>query len=94
MAELTYRPWRDGDDLALREIWGDAESAPAGQFRAALAPDQDAGPWRRTVVAEDQGIPVAAAVVYSSTLHPARLWAYVEVAADHRGAGVGAALLG
>ncbi|NVM94691.1 GNAT family N-acetyltransferase [Arthrobacter wenxiniae] len=94
MAGLLFRPWRDGDDLTLREIWGDAESAPAGQFRAALAPDQDAGPWRRTIVAEDQGIPVAAGVVYSTALHPARLWAYVEVARDHRRAGVGATLIG
>ncbi|MHA7305088.1 GNAT family N-acetyltransferase [Arthrobacter sp. TMN-49] len=93
MAELTYRPWQDGDDLTLRQIWGDADSAPAGQFRAALAPEQDANPWRRTIVAEDQGIPVAAGVVYSTKLHPARLWAYVEVAKDHRRAGVGATLL-
>nr|WP_218062927.1 GNAT family N-acetyltransferase [Arthrobacter sp. SDTb3-6] len=77
----------------MREIWGDADSAAAGQFRAALAPGQDANPWRRTIVAEDQGIPVAAAVVYSTTLHPARLWAYVEVARDHRRTGVGATLL-
>lgn len=93
MAELVYRPWQDGDDLTLLEIWGDADSAPAGQFRAALAPAQDANPWRRTIVAEDQGIPVAAGVVYSTKLHPARLWAYVEVAKDHRRAGVGATLL-
>lgn len=93
MAELTYRPWQDGDDLTLLEIWGDAESAPAGQFRAALAPESDSGPWRRTIVAEDQGIPVAAGVVYSTKLHPARLWVFVEVAVDHRRAGVGATLL-
>ncbi|WP_269938747.1 GNAT family N-acetyltransferase [Arthrobacter sp. HY1533] len=93
MAELTYRPWRDGDDLTLLEIWGDADSAPAGHFRAALAPESDANPWRRTIVAEDQGIPVAAGVVYSTKLHPARLWAFVEVAKDHRRAGVGATLL-
>lgn len=93
MAELNYRPWRDGDDLTLREIWGDAESAAAGQFRATLAPESDAKPWRRTIVAEDQGIPVAAGVVYSTTLHPARLWAFVEVAKDHRRAGVGATLV-
>ena len=93
MAELTYRPWRDGDDLTLLEIWGDADSAPAGQFRAALAPESDSGPWRRTIVAEDQGIPVAAGVVYSTKLHPARLWAFVEVAKDHRRAGIGATLL-
>ncbi|MDO5753264.1 GNAT family N-acetyltransferase [Arthrobacter sp.] len=93
MAELSYRSWREGDDLELLQIWGDAESAPAGQFRAALVANSDANPWRRTIVAQDQGIPVAAAVVYSTKLHPARLWAYVEVSADHRRAGVGATLL-
>ncbi|WP_125609822.1 GNAT family N-acetyltransferase [Specibacter cremeus] len=93
MAELTYRPWRDGDDLALLEIWGDPASPTDTQFRGALAPAADANPWRRTIVAEDQGIPVAAAVVYSTALHPQRLWAYVEVARDHRRAGVGATLL-
>lgn len=93
MAELSYRPWQDGDDLTLLEIWGDAESAAAGQFRAALALESDANPWRRTIVAEDQGIPVAAGTVYSTKLHPTRLWAFVEVAKDHRRAGVGATLL-
>ena len=93
MAELSYRQWQDGDDLTLLEIWGDADSAPAGAFRAALVPAQDANPWRRTIVATDQGIPVAAAVVYSTKLHPSRLWAYVEVAKDHRRAGVGATLV-
>ena len=93
MAELVYRPWLDGDDLTLLEIWGDADSAPAGQFRAALAPESNSGPWRRTIVAEDQGIPVAAGVVYSTKLHPGRLWVFVEVAKDHRRAGVGATLV-
>ena len=68
-------------------------AAPAGQFRAALAPEQDSNPWRRTIVAEDQGIPVAAGVVYSTKLHPHRLWSFVEVAKDHRRAGLGATLL-
>ncbi|MFC8302184.1 GNAT family N-acetyltransferase [Specibacter sp. NPDC057265] len=93
MAELSYRPWQEGDDLTLLEIWGDADSAPARQFRAALVPSQDANPWRRTIVAQDQGIPVAAGVVYSTKLHPTRLWTYVEVAKDHRRAGVGATLV-
>ncbi|WP_026553986.1 hypothetical protein [Arthrobacter sp. 35W] len=93
MAELSYRPWRDGDDLALNEIWGDPETFQAGQFRGALAVSQDAGPWRRTIVAEDQGIAVAAGVVYSTALHAERLWVYVEVARDHRGTGLAATLL-
>lgn len=96
MAELSYRPWRAGDDQTLLQIWGDAEGPAAQQFRGELAPDagaDDDGGWRRCVVAEDLGIPVAAGVVYASALHPERLWAYVEVARDHRRRGVGAALL-
>lgn len=116
MAQLTYRPWREGDDRALLALWGDAEGAAAEQFRGAFAPDSDgnaaahdgapspsaagapsaaasSGVWRRCIVAEDEGIPVAAGVVYEATLHPQRLWAYVEVARDHRRAGVGAELL-
>ncbi|HKU11384.1 MAG TPA: GNAT family N-acetyltransferase [Sinomonas sp.] len=98
MAELTYRPWHTGDDQTLLQIWGDAEGPAAEQFRGQLAPDADHDDatgtvWSRCLVAEDQGIPVAAGVVYESTLHPERLWAYVEVARDHRGRGVGTELL-
>ena len=106
MADLSYRPWRAGDDELLLQLWGDAEGAAAEQFRGALAPDADpgaydgggepaaaSGVWRRCVVAEDQGIPVAAGVVFSSALHPERLWAYVEVARDHRRQGVGSEIL-
>jgi GNAT superfamily N-acetyltransferase len=93
---IEFREWRDGDDLALLEIWGDPETLPAQQFRAALAPSSQS-PWRRCIVAEDVvdgiGIPVAAAVVHEASLHPERLWAYVEVARDHRRSGVGSKLL-
>ena len=92
MAELSFRDWRDGDDLALLEIWGDPESGPAGQFRGVLRPPADT-PWSRCIVAEDQGIPVAAGAVYETSLHPDRLWLYVEVAKDHRRAGVATAIL-
>jgi hypothetical protein len=44
-------------------------------------------------VVEDQGIAVAAGAVYETSLHPDRLWVYVEVARDHRGAGVARDLL-
>ncbi|WP_077489130.1 GNAT family N-acetyltransferase [Sinomonas mesophila] len=121
MAELSYRPWRQGDDQLLIQLWGDPEGPAAAQFRGALAPDADpvahdggrhdggrpdggrpdgvgghapaSGVWRRCVVAEDEGIPVAAGVVFSSALHPERLWAYVEVARDHRRRGVGTEIL-
>ncbi|HJV98193.1 MAG TPA: GNAT family N-acetyltransferase [Arthrobacter sp.] len=97
---IEYREWREGDDLALLEIWGDPETFQAGQFRGALTVSSsgaDGTPWRRTIVAEDVidgvGIPVAAGVVYEASLHPERLWAYIEVARDHRRTGIAATLL-
>jgi len=93
---IKYREWREGDDLALLEIWGDPETVQAGQFRGTLAPSGNA-PWRRCIVAEDVvdgvAIPVAAGVVHEASLHPERLWVYVEVARDHRRAGIGSTLL-
>lgn len=91
MTELTYRPWDPSDGAALNDIWGDAEhDAIAG--RELFREPTDA-PFSRTIVAEDEGIPVAAAVVAEAGVHPERLWAYIEVAKDHRGHGVGATLL-
>ena len=92
MAQLTYRDWREDDDLALLEIWGDPETGQAGHFRAMLRPSAEQ-PWSRCIVAEDQGIAIAAGAVYETSLHPDRLWVYVEVARGHRGAGVASDLL-
>ena len=93
---IAYREWRDGDDLALLEIWGGPETEQARQFRGTLAPSGNA-PWRRCIVAEDVvdgvSIPVAAGVVHEASLHPERLWAYVEVDRHHRRTGVGSTLL-
>lgn len=97
-AGLEIRPWRRGDDLELLQLWGDPEGPVQEQFRAAFGPPGEADPafgrpWRRCLVGMDQGIAVAAAVVYESALHPQRLWAFVEVAKDHRRHGNGAMLL-
>ena len=93
---IAYREWRDGDDLALLEMWGGPETEQARQFRGTLAPSGNA-PWRRCIVAEDVvdgvAIPVAAGVVHEASLHPERLWAYVEVDRHHRRTGVGSTLL-
>ena len=93
---IAYREWRDGDDLALLEMWGGPETEQARQFRGTLAPSGNA-PWRRCIVAEDVvdgvAIPVAAGVVHEASLHPERLWAYVEVDRLHRRTGVGSTLL-
>ena len=93
---IEYREWREGDDLALLEVWGGPETDQARQFRGALAPSGNS-PWRRCIVAEDVvdgvAIPVAAGVVHEASLHPERLWVYVEVARDHRRTGIGSTLL-
>ena len=93
---IEYREWRDGDDRALLEIWGGPETEQARQFRGTLAPSGNA-PWRRCIVAEDVvdgvAIPVAAGVVHQASLHPERLWAYIEVDRHHRRTGVGSTLL-
>lgn len=92
MTELEFRPWADGDDLALLEIFGDPASPHAHQDRTMFRADSDA-PFGRCLVATDQGIAVAAGVVFASSLHPQRLWLYVEVAREHRRAGVGTELV-
>lgn len=91
--DLTFRPWQEGDDLELLQIWPDAESTSAATFRASFAPDSDESPWRRTLVAEHKGVAIAAATVYETSLHAEHLWAYVEVAPDHRRGGIGTELL-
>ncbi|GAB3187372.1 GNAT family N-acetyltransferase [Nesterenkonia suensis] len=89
---LTVRPWAEGDDLALLEVWGDPENAMHHQDRALLRPSSS-DPWSRCIVAEDQGVPVAAATILRSSLHPDRLSFYAEVAPDHRRRGIAAELL-
>lgn len=90
--EIVLRPWRPGDDLALLEVWGDPANAQQHQDRAMLAEDAER-PWRRALVAEAAGVPVAAGVVYASSVHPRRLWLYVETAAAERRRGIGRALV-
>ncbi|MBO1027875.1 GNAT family N-acetyltransferase [Micrococcus luteus] len=92
-AGVTLHPWAEGDDLALLEVWGDPADVQQHQDRAMLAPDADT-PWRRTLVAEDDGVPVGAGTVVAQSLHPRRLWLYLEVAPTARRRGVGSALLG
>lgn len=95
-AGVTLRPWAEGDDLRLLELWGDPADAQQHQDRAMLRPSGggpgDEGPWARCLVAEDEGVPVAAAVVYAHSVHPQRLWFYAETAREQRGRGIAAAL--
>ena len=89
---ITLRPWQDGDDLRLLEIFGDAENPQQHQDRALLRAASDT-PFTRCLVAEDDGVPVAAAVVSASAVHPQRLWFYVETAASERRRGIATTLL-
>ncbi|WP_430295953.1 GNAT family N-acetyltransferase [Sinomonas sp. B1-1] len=93
--------WGDAEGAAAEQFRGAfgpdsdvvQQGAAAGEGGAHDGAGSAPGAWRRCVVAEDQGIPVAAGVVYASALHPQRHWAYVEVARDHRRQGVGTELL-
>lgn len=89
---LTVRPWTEGDDLRLLEVWGDPENSMHHQDRSLLRPSSNT-PWSRCIVAEASGVPVAAATMFRSSLHPDRLSFYVEVAPEHRRRGVAAQLL-
>lgn len=88
----TLRPWQQGDQLALLEYWKDPENRQVAAFRSSFKADSE-NPYSRTIVAEHQGIPVAAASIYETDLHPNRLWAYLEVAPEHRRSGLGRQLL-
>lgn len=103
-ANVTLRPWAAGDDLVLLQTWGDPADPQQHQDRTLLRPSHDAGPgtgadagpadgWVRCLVAEDDGVPVAAGVVSTSRVHPQRLWFYAETAAPERGRGIGSMLL-
>lgn len=92
MNELEFRPWRSGDDLELLQIFGDPRSPQAHQDRTMLRENSDA-PFSRTLVATVDGVAIGAGVVFASSLHPQRLWLYVEVAAEQRRQGVGTALV-
>ncbi len=88
---LSIRSWEEGDDLRLLEIWGDPSSPQAHEARTMLRENSNE-PWARTLVVEDQGIPIAAGTIYESSLHPERNWIYVEVAREHRRQGIGTEL--
>jgi GNAT superfamily N-acetyltransferase len=97
---VTLRPWAEGDDLRLLQTWGDPSDPQQHQDRTLLRPSHDGGPatgaadgWVRCLVAEDDGVPVAAGVVSTSRVHPKRLWFYAETAAPVRNRGIGSLLL-
>ena len=88
---VTVRAWREGDDLALLEVFGDPQDPLHHQDRTLLRASSDT-PWVRSLVVEDDGVPVGAATVSVSGLHPQRLWFYAEIVPTLRRKGIGRAL--
>lgn len=89
---ISYRPWREGDEIAADEALGDPDTPQAALDRPLLGPDA-ADPWRRCLVAVEDDAVVAAAAVSEARLHPTRLWMYVEVAPSHRRQGIATELV-
>ncbi len=86
---MPIRPLTDGDDLRLGEVFGDADTPAAHMARSLFRPSSDA-PLLRSVIAEVvPGVPVGAAAIAESPLHPYRAWVHVEVAAEEQGRGLG-----
>ncbi|GAA2958179.1 GNAT family N-acetyltransferase [Glutamicibacter bergerei] len=92
MSDLEIRPWRSGDDLELLQLFGDPLSPHAHQDRTMLRENSDS-PFSRTLVATSESVAIGAGVIFASSLHPQRLWLYVEVAPGQRRQGVGTALV-
>lgn len=90
---LTFRPWREDDDLQLLEIFGEPTNPQQLNDRSMLGRNLGPGVFGHTMVAEDDGVAVAAATVFAQPLHPQRLWFYAEVAPEVRRRGIGSALL-
>jgi GNAT superfamily N-acetyltransferase len=86
---MPIRELTDGDDLRLNEVFADA-TTPAGHMaRSLFRPSSDA-PLIRSVIAEVvPDVPVGAAAIAESPLHPYRAWVHVEVAAEEQGHGQG-----
>ena len=86
---MPIRELTDGDDLRLNEVFADA-TTPAGHMARSLFRPSSDSPLIRSVVAEVvPDVPVGAAAIAESPLHPYRAWVHVEVAAEEQGHGQG-----
>jgi GNAT superfamily N-acetyltransferase len=86
---MPIRELSDGDDLRLNEVFADA-STPAGHMARSLFRPSSDSPLVRSVIAEVvPEVPVGAAAIAESPLHPYRAWVHVEVAAEEQGHGQG-----
>lgn len=86
---MPIRELSDGDDLRLNEVFADA-TTPAGHMARSLFRPSSDSPLVRSVIAEVvPDVPVGAAAIAESPLHPHRAWVHVEVAAEEQGHGQG-----
>lgn len=86
---MPIRNLSDGDDLRLNEVFADAQTPAAHMARSLLRPASDS-PVVRSVIAEvAPDVPVGAAAIAESPLHPYRAWVHVEVADEEQGRGQG-----
>ena len=86
---MPIRELNDGDDLRLNEVFADA-TTPAGHMARSLFRPSSDSPLIRSVIAEVvPDVPVGAAAIAESPLHPYRAWVHVEVAAEEQGQGQG-----
>lgn len=86
---MPIRELSDGDDLRLNEVFADA-TTPAGHMARSLFRPSSDSPLIRSVIAEVvPDVPVGAAAIAESPLHPHRAWVHVEVAAEEQGHGQG-----
>ncbi|MGO2845956.1 MAG: GNAT family N-acetyltransferase, partial [Brevibacterium aurantiacum] len=77
---MPIRDLTDGDDLRLNEVFADADTPAAHMARSLFRPSSDS-PLLRSVIAEVvPEVPVGAAAIAESPLHPYRAWVNVEVA--------------
>ncbi|WP_035744744.1 hypothetical protein [Haematomicrobium sanguinis] len=89
---VEYREFVTGDAEELMQVWGAPDSVFSARFRSELVPSGDS-PWIRSLVATDDGVPIAAGVIYTNAIHPGRYPAYVEVWSERRRESIGSALL-
>src|SRR5699024_12779276 len=89
---MPIRELSDGDDLRLNEVFADADT-PAGHMARSLFRPSSDSPRIRSVIAEVvPDVPVCAAAIAESPLHPHRARVHVAVAAAERGHGQGRVL--
>lgn len=89
---MHIREWQDGDDLKLLEIFGDPASAQHHYDRTMLGPSTQE-PFGVGLVAEDDGVPIAAGAIRAQAIHPQRMWCFVETAPLQRRRGIATQLL-